>query len=196
MTYDQIITEVEARGFHHIDSTRIGRWVNKRYRRVNASQPWTFLETTASGAPPLTISDLRAVLSVVDTIAEEPIYFEDVRTILENDPNLETTGSAAYWYIEGSTIAVWPVSTDAISVRYLNRPADLTTGQSPVWPSEYHYILVEGAVADAYRNTDNFEAAGTIEQEIANDVASMGEDLLVTNYDTPRDMLMTGSTDW
>jgi hypothetical protein len=195
VTLDEIAAEVEARGFHHIPASRIKAWANARYRRVNAKHPWPFLETTATITPPDTIADLRTVLSVVDTVSGATVPSEDRRTILEFDPNLSGTGSALVWYIDGGALSVYPASTNELSVLYLKRAAAMGDADEPLWPEDYHYGLVEGACADAYRNTDNFEAAQGCKDEFDACVADMYDDLMVPAYDHAPAVALTNATD-
>jgi hypothetical protein len=191
---------VLARGFDpDTSTTRLNYWINRAYHRICEREAWPFLETTTTGTAPLSITDLRAVLSVVDSTNESTLTYEDFRTIREDDPTLATSGTPYCWYQSAATtIAVYPTQAVSLSVRYLKFPTDLSSGaDTPVIPTRYQYLIVEGAVGYAYRDTDNYEAAQAVEEVFDRGVLEMGDTLLVPNYDSLRSLVSyDASTDW
>lgn len=199
MDLSALQTEVQARGFDFDSTTRLNYWINRAYHRICEREAWPFLETTTTGTAPLTISDLRAVLSVVDTTNQSVLTFEDYRTIREDDPTLAATGSPECWYQSATTtVAVYPASSVSLSVAYIKTPTDLSSGtDTPVLPTRYHYLIVEGAVAYAYRDSDNFEAAQQTEDIFERGLLEASDSLLVPNYDSLRSQVIYGaSSDW
>lgn len=191
--------EVKARGFGHVPDSLLDRWINLTYQDINDRYPWPFLETTTSGAAPLTISDFGHALSVVNTTVEESLDWEDLRTLRERDPSLSETGTPEVWYLDGSQLKVWPASTtDTISVRYVKVPVDLSAdGDEPLLPERFHYLLVEGACQRAYRRANEQEPAADCAQEVEVGVNKMVNALLVPNYDTGANLgAGNASTDW
>lgn len=200
MNLSQIRQEVQDRGFDFDAAARIDRWINRAYQRINDRHAWPFLETTTTGAAPLTISDIRNVLSVIDTTNELPLEWEDQRSIRERDPTLNNSGNPESWYLDGSQLKVYPANTtNSLSVIYLKVPAELTAdADTPIFAARYHYVLVDGAVSFAYKDTDNFEAWDAMKAEFEEGLQEMANILLVPNYDTPAEITPSffGSTDW
>lgn len=191
-------SEVAARGFDFDTPTRVNAWVNRVLHRAYERHPWPFLETTTTGVSPLTISDVRNVLSVVDTVTKEPLSWEDPRALLERDPTLAATGNPTSWYLEGSALTVYPANTtDTLSVRYIKVAPDLSAdSDSPLFPTRFHYCLVDGAVAMAYEDTDNFDAASICWASFWGCLDEAAATLLVPNFDTAADLPLYGSPDY
>lgn len=198
MTGQDIITEVKARGFDYVSDTRILTWANRQYHRINDSEAWDFLEAETTGTAPLTISDLRAVLSVISTTSEVVVEWDDIRTIREYDPDLTSTGTPEWWYLDDGAITTYPESSDTLSVRYIKTAADITTGTEPIWPDRYHYILVDLSVLEAYKDSDNFDSFNALRPLVEEDLAVMRSTLLVPNYDSAARIAPSwlASTDW
>lgn len=194
----ELRTEVEARGFDEVGSARINRWINRAYNRICDRQAWPFLEATTTGAAPLTISDVRAVLSVIDTDNDNVLEPEDFRTIREADPTLAVTGNPDYWYLNGSALSVYPAWTGNLSVHYLKVPATLTAdSDTPVLPTRYHPLLVDFAVCEAYKDSDNLEAWQILRGDVEEQVQEMTNALFANAYDFASAIHPAGgSSDW
>ena len=54
-------TELQARGFDYLSTARCNTFLNRALYILNEQESWPFLETTVSGAAPLTISDLSLI---------------------------------------------------------------------------------------------------------------------------------------
>lgn len=192
MNLGELRTELQSRGFDYVTDARLNRWLNRAYTRLCDRHAWPFLETTTTGAAPLTISDLRAVLSVIDTDNDSPLVYEDRRTIREDDPTLAATGKPENWYLNGSAVTTYPVSTVGLSVLYIKSPAELSSdSDSPVLPSRYHMLLVDMACADAYKDSDNLEAWQMLRGDVEEQIREMENSLLVVNYDNPVSIVPT-----
>lgn len=198
MNFAALKTECMARGFDFDSPTRWGYWINRAYTRVAEREAWTWLEDTETGSSPLTISDLGRVLSVADTTNDSILTYEDVRTLREQDPGLDDTGSPSHWYNSSPTvIACWPATSVNLSVRYLKVPSELSAdGDEPLFPARWHYMLVDGAVSYAYRDADEYEAAANANDAFEAAILEMSDSQLVVNLDSPRSLLISGSTDW
>ena len=88
MTFQQLLTEFFARGFDYLNDsgageTRAKQWINQSYQEICGLDDWPFLEATASGGSPLTIADLRTILSLTDTTTNTNLGFIDRRTLNE-----------------------------------------------------------------------------------------------------------------
>lgn len=177
MNLTAIQTEVQARGFDYASTTRLNYWINRAYHRICEADDWTWLRTTTTGSAPLTISDLRTVLSVVDTTTQSVLTGLDERTIIDQvDPILTTTGTPAYFYRTSDTqLSVYPANTsDTLKVTYIKVPTDLSAGaDTPVVPTRYHYAIIDGAVVEALKDSDNIAEAGPIEAAFQDAIREM-----------------------
>lgn len=148
-------------------AARVDRWINQAYHELCDQAPWPFLETSTSGASPLTISDLGDVVSVtdVDGVSLDPIQYDPLRRIV-NGP-LTLTGSAGFYYLTGGTVVnTYPVPSDSISVRYRKVPTDLSAaGDLPLVPDKYRDIIALGALRRAAIDNQAWEAANGYRQE-------------------------------
>lgn len=195
-------TEFLARGFQDLEAsgtnTRKDVFLNRSYHEICEREAWPFLETTATGTSPLTISDLRAVLAVVDSTNKNILDPIDYRDILETDPGLLATGAAEFWYRTSPTIITsYPPPAVSLSVRYLKVPTDLSSGTDvPVIPTRFQYLIIEGAMMYAYRDVDNYEASQNLSDVFEGGLLKMADSLLVTNLDSPYFMGVSDSTDW
>lgn len=172
MTFGELQTEVYSRGFNFLNQdaagrTRVKRWLNEAYLwDVCEAAPWTFLRTSTSGTAPLTIADLADVIWVADSTNDQGIAELDEKNLQDFDPTLDETGRAERWYMTSeTTMAVWPVdTTSTFQVTYRKVPAELAAdGDTPVVPSRFHNLIVDGAVIRAYRDSDEFDAADRLQ---------------------------------
>lgn len=195
-------TEVYNRGFSYLNDagtgvTRTKRWLNLAYQELCSRGPWPFLQTTTSGATPLTISDLRSVLYVVDTVNDRTLRFRDIRQIVDDDPDLDDTGAPVCYWIEGTTqVKCWPTTSTTVSVRYVKVPTDMSAGSDePLVPDRYRYLIVERAVAYAYADDDE-QAQGAL-QVFEQGFQLMAQDLLFTRVqDGTTRVEVTDGYDW
>lgn len=153
-------TEVKARGYNDVTDARVDAWLNEGYYRVCDWMPWPFLETTISGASPLTITDLGEVLAVTNTESDFPLDYVDRRIVLAVDDDMNQLGVPQLWWLEDNTVYVWPgSSTDTVTVRYVKTPVLLTAADTPIIPTRWHYLLVEWAVYKAKLDNDTDDSA-------------------------------------
>lgn len=184
-TFLELQTEMLARGFDYLNdsggpgTTRYKRWINDAYHELCEEADWPFLEADSSGASPLTIADMRSVMTVIDTVSGLELPFIDRRELADLYGVLTTTGTPRYYYIDsGSIIRTYPVG-GTLSVRYLKFPTDLSAdGNTPVVPARYHSLIVDGAVRRGLMDRDNPEEAQAVEQHRQIGVAEMRRVLL------------------
>lgn len=164
MNFSDLQTEVFGRGYEYLNDggtglARVQRWINQAYKRISREEEWPWTYADASGAPPLTISDLRSVLSVTDSTNDNPLQRVDRRDLVEMYPDLPDTGTPEYFYRDSQTsIKVYPANTSiSLSVRYCKAPADLTGTDTPLVPADYHDLIVDGAVLYAKKDDDTFD---------------------------------------
>lgn len=183
-------SEVQARGFSHVTTSLVDRWINLTYQDVNNRFPWPYLEASTSGTAPITIADLGRVLYVADTTDKIPLIHKDIRDIVQDDPGLALTGNPRFWYWDGTTtnkIQAYPTGVaNTITVRYTKVASDLgSDGSVPLLPTAFHYILVEGACARCYRRANEQAAAADAMQEVESGIAKMHNLLIQQTYDPP-----------
>jgi len=186
MNYDELLAEAQARGFDYLDPTRIQRYINQVYLNICEEEQWPFLETTETGTPPYTTTaEIRGVDSVVDTTNANILSWMDRRRLLEIDRDLTTTGTPVYWYqTSQSTINVYPANTAiTLSVHFFKVPTELTAGSDePLIPQRWHDLIVDGVAIRAYKDTDDYDAAGNVQQWYDAQLQQM-RDSVLRHYD-------------
>lgn len=183
LTFAELQTEFFSRGFDQLNDASTGlarakRYINEAYADVCDRQEWPFLYADATGAPPLTISALRAVLSVTDSTNDTPLSRIDRRTLVEMYPDLPDTGTPTYWYRNSETsLAVYPANTGvSLSVRYVKFPTVLSgSSDSHIIPERWQDLILDGAVVRAKKGRDDYDSLNALyEQGIAKMAASYG----------------------
>jgi hypothetical protein len=159
------------------------RMLNQSYLELCAREHFPWLEDDATGAAPLTIADVRAVISVTNTTQRTPLGWRDRRALLDSYGTLTTAGTPSVWFFDSAdTIAVYPTSTaDTLAVRYIKKPAKLVNDSDvAIVPDEWTSLIVQGAVLKGKKNDDNYDTLWQIhETEVARmldaEVYSRGE---------------------
>jgi hypothetical protein len=195
-TFATLATELTARGYDYLSSTRQGLFINRAYQLICDEYDWPFLETELlAQTAPVTISDLRSVLYVADANTGSELYGEDQRLISAADPGRTSTGSAECWYITGGNVLnVYPADTSAsLTIRYIKAPADLSGSTEPLIPQRYRYLIVDMAVYLALRDNDEYDSALALKQLIDYEVSRMRDRLSVQNRQNPDSILATSS---
>ncbi len=194
LDFSELIDEVNARGYDYLSDARLGRYVNQSYASVCNRGHWPFLLTTTTGTAPLTISDLRAVLSVVDTTLDTKLYPIDRRNLIESvSTDLTITGNPTYWYQESRTVVkVYPANTtDTLSVHYVKVPALLTGTDDHLIPEEFEDLIIDGAVIRALKDNDEYDMAATLQQFYNERLREMMDALLSRSHDNPEYIIQT-----
>lgn len=195
--------ELLARGANYLDSsgtTRQDRFINRGLLKVWFAEPWYFARTTTTGTAPLTISDLGNVRAVVDTTNKRRLtHLEDRALIDDVDVDLATTGTPAYWYLTSDTgLSVYPANTSAsLKVWYVKKPATLTNGtDTPAIPTEFHLAIVDAAMVEVYKDSDNYELRAMARQELEDSLGEMRAALLFKNHADPEFLRVTSPQDY
>ncbi len=98
-------------------------------------------------------------------------------------------GSPGYYTI-GSYIGILPTPTatgsNNIKVWYVYTPAELASGDSPVFPKKYHGIIKYGVYADYLDQDDEHAAADRMRSRFEKRVEDMVENLFQNQVDQPR----------
>jgi hypothetical protein len=98
----QAIAELKARGFDYLSDARATIMLNNAKNAFEDEFDWPWLETTTTGVAPLTISDLGAVLYVVDTTDGSELQGIDARDVVDVDTNVSTAGVPTSWWLDGT----------------------------------------------------------------------------------------------
>lgn len=163
-----------------VDATGWGNYINDAKAEVDAaSERWPWLETRATN---VTLSAGTAtvaipgsgwyVLSILDSTNDQPLKPLGQWTTSDGmfPTEGETTGPPQYYRMLGSNIEVFPTPNAAVvlHVTYIGAPAELSAGGDvPPFGSEFHRILVEGALAKAFLddgNVDQYQAHSAVFQ--------------------------------
>lgn len=191
-TWADLRTELAARGYDYLPTTRLDRFLNRGAAMLYDEYPWHFLEETATGSAPLTIDDLGQVLSVVNTTTGDELSNEDERYITRIDPDGNSTGNPTSWYLKDGAINVYPNTVASLTVRYIGAPADFTTDtDEPPVPQRYRNLITDAAVILALKDNDEYAAASEALVLWDREVTKMRSRLYNQNLQGPRLILRT-----
>lgn len=181
MTLAELQASLQAKGYATDTLTAQTNALNRVYARVLGLHRWPFIQAqtgavTVAGTATVSlaaITDLRdngidAVrlsTSAADRLSldyMEPQSFRDLQhSFTDYDEPL-------YWTVIDNQLTLWPTPIRAytVTIDYAKKVADLAAaGDTPVFDSTYHELLVWGAVADiAYRERDYSGAAWANQQ--------------------------------
>ena len=191
MTFAELRTEVEARGYDYVQPSRIDLWLKQAYEWVCSLQPWPFLEYNATGGSPLVIMDMTQIMFVAGELGELP--GKDIRDVLsasENSP--DTGGSAVAWYLDQNTVRTWPESGEQLEVRYIRTPPEYSDVDTPLVPEAYQELLVDGGVLRGLKDNDEYDTANALQGVIDLNISGMTEALMVRNYQNDQNIVQTG----
>lgn len=193
MNFEQLVQEVNERGYQYLAASRIETFVQRAYQKLEAKYVWPWREGTKEGTAPFEIKDLRDVLSVVDTTTERPLYGQTRQWLVERFPNLEETGEPLWWWLDNLTLRTFPVSTsENIQVRYAKKPEVLTAKLEPAMPSEWHGLIVDLAVVDCLKENDEIDVARELKEATQTDFGEMVAAELQRDLQSPRLTVRTG----
>lgn len=193
MNFAQLDTEFAARGFKHLGSRR-AQYLNDAYLLdICELEHWPWLEKTAKGKAPLEISDLGHIWYVIDrttNVQLQPLL--EARIMDDWSTDLTTVGSPELFYITGGdTVNTYPTSaTDELEVRYWGVAPELSGGDEPLLPKRFHSLIVDGAVARAYENSDDYELAQASKARFDERLEAMRESLLLLQHTAPDDYVV------
>jgi hypothetical protein len=202
VTLAQAIAELKARGFDYLSDPRATIMLNSAKNALEDEFDWPWLETTTTtGAAPLTITDLKHVLYVVDTTNGAELRGKDPRDIADLDSNVATAGTPTNWWLDGnSTLRTYPTSTTAqLSVRYVRCSPELSApSDTPLIPGRLHPVWIDYAVVEAYKDDDRFnEAQALLSFVHANRLPQIIDTYGERNRQGPDvQVLVAGSEDW
>lgn len=96
-------------------------------------------------------------------------------------------GNPLHYMIYGDTIELYPrpLVTTTLSIRYSSPPPPLVaTTDVPVFPSQYHSILVYGAMKYAYQDDGNLQGAEACQKDYDDTLEDIKSDLLSTQTES------------
>lgn len=202
MNFSELRTEVVSRGFDYLQQSsageaRIDRWLNQSYQALCEAEDWPFLEMNTTSTAPISFENLRSVIDVKRS--DQVSLVKRSRQILARRyPDLSLPGTPRHWYLEGDSLKTYPVdATENLSVRFIRVPSELEEdGDEPLVPSRYRDLIVDGAVLKAYKDTDNFEAYGSLATVVQDGVSGMARTLMDRNRSGAEQVEVTSGTDW
>lgn len=189
-----LVTEVYARGFQMYSSaaglTRVKRWINDAMHEVDRKERWPYTVAVTTTTLGTNLLGLHHVDSVVDLARDQALTFVPHATLVDTYADLSTVGTPEYWYLGGTTgggvprVGCYPAApTVSFAITHYSTLPDLVIDPDvPLMPDEYRYIIVELACRQAYRDSENFEAAADCLAAAEIILGEMREDLL----DAPR----------
>lgn len=196
-TFATMKTELVARGYDYLSTTRQGSFINRAYNMICDEYAWPFLEKEIlAQTAPVTIADLREILYVADARTGTELYGEDQRLISAADPGRTSTGTGECWYLTGGTVLnLHPADTSAsLTIRYTQVPAELSAdSDTPLIPQRYRYLIVHGAVYLALLDDDEYDSALALKQLFDYEVGRMRDRLSTQNRQNPESMISTSS---
>jgi hypothetical protein len=169
-TFLQLQTEFYARGFDYLNdggagATRAKAWINQAYDELCEEELWPFLLTTASGAAPLTVADIRTIMSVVDTVSSRVFAPVDEDELTDDFLPLTTAGTPSFYYVDDTIVRTYPVG-GTLTVRYWKVPVFMSaTTDIAIVPDRFVNLIVDGAVRRAQNDNDNAPGAQQAEAE-------------------------------
>lgn len=194
MNLEALRTEFLARGFDYLSNSRAENYLNDAYLLDLAEdQDWPWLEATKEGTAPVTIEGLRAVEYVIN-VTQEYKLSPILRARLTDDLSVDLTivGTPSVYYLtEGKTLNVYPANTtDTLLVRYWKVPERLSGAATPLVPERFHSLIVDGAVARAYEDGDDYELAQAAKARFDQRLQAMRESLGSLQHDGPEDYVV------
>ncbi len=196
MNLSQARTELGERGFDYLSASRMNIMLNDALTDLEDRYLWPWMKKTVTGAAPIAVSDLKYVRAVYDSAGNEVFGVDD-----DDDIWMDQTGTPTNWWIDDTggttTLRAYPVGSATWTVRYIATDAVLSAdGDTPNLPARYHGVWIDLAVIRAYKDSDNFAAAGALGQQVDVRVQRMIEEAETRNRQNPQYVrILAGSED-
>lgn len=197
MNLPELTTAFLARGFDYMSTAEAELLINDAYSvDIVSAEDWPFLEAQQETTAPVTIENLESVELVVDLTVGVKLTPLDLRNLTDDYPLRQETGTPRFYYLTEGTLNVYPVNTtDTLLIRYQAVPTPLTGSATPIIPTRYHSLIVDGAVARAYEGSDDYELAQSAAATFQSRLQKMRESLLVRYRDGPSEFVTITNTD-
>lgn len=193
----QLRTQLRAKGFDFLDQDpEVDRLLNVAYQEICDLEDWPFLQATAAGAAPLTVTDLGTITSVFDTVQRRNLELVTYDDLVRAQVDITQTGSPSHYWIDNTTIVkAWPVG-GTLSVRYIKDPALLVNdADEPVIPARFRDIIVTGAARVAAMDESAGQDQTALDAEYVRRLQIMRDKLLDQSRDTVY-IRAGGGSDW
>lgn len=139
-------------------------YINDAYHDVLGASPFwpwsrsssssiTIASGVRSAALPADVVGVTAVYNITDDCAMQPV--EGTDRVYRIWPDQNEVGVAGAYRVYGANLEVYPLPDKNVTLKieFEAVPADLTVdSQSPPWPSQFHDMLVDGAMHRAYQD--------------------------------------------
>ena len=186
MDLQALRTELEARGYNYLTEKRLDYFLNRGYLEFCLRFPWPYLEhqTDTVVLPYIPSPALRAMIWLVDDHTQISLPGIDPREVRRLDPTGDRTGTPAAWYLEGDTLKFFPENaSQTATFRYIQIPPMLAgVADEPLVPAEYALYIVDRAVVEALKDTDELAAAQEVRRDWENQVDRLAGNTLRNNY--------------
>jgi hypothetical protein len=152
---------VEQRGFDYLSAPRIYVMLNAAKDTFEDVYDWPWLHGLTTGATPLTIADLKLVM-MVKTPRQRRAAGPRRASGSEDDHQLGAGRHAAVLVDRGDHEAARLARRRRRRARLLHRataPRSWLPADTPLIPARYHHLWIDLAVVEAYKDSDNFQAA-------------------------------------
>lgn len=181
MTFDEIVDEVaEQLNLTSAEAiARIGRRVNRRYRRVTGDcgiltsgrfEP-EVSETVTPGNRYVTFSDVEKLITVF-TEDTPPRHLDELTFVEMRQKTVRVSDQPNYYAIVTSTATDITIMLDAEPETAYDLLADaivsaavLSGTDEPAFPASYHDVLIMGATADELGKSEKYEEAAKKETQ-------------------------------
>lgn len=163
MEFVDIQDEVKSDRFSEDKRENIKRWINYRYGRLWAQEPWSFKldsvsATLAASADSVSLDalGLQRILSVWDASTFSNTYreqFADRPEDFHKWASRQDGRGYSFTVLGGELVFDRPMlaSTDIVVVGEIKFSFLVADDDTPLLPEEFHYMLVHGAASEGLR---------------------------------------------
>jgi hypothetical protein len=179
MTLDEATQAVMDRGFDYLSAARVHMMLNSAKDEFEDVYEWPWLQRAVTGVTPLTLADLKLVLSVRQ--GNNELLGLTLRQAAQGFTDLAQGGTADYWWLEGDDILhLYPGDGGTASIVYVRDSPQLVAGiDTPLIPARYQSMWIDYAVVEAYKDSDNYSGAQALRADIALRMQNV-----ITRYET------------
>lgn len=199
MTPQEFLDEINAHGFEDTDPNVKLRALNFAIKNFTQRRPFKFLEKIVtlqfngtSAAPTTSLSDLRAVMKIIDTSSGTPRRIRFMRTDdIEESVLLTDTGTPYVYYFEGTQLKLYqiPAASQTLRARYLQWAPKVAAWTEPesaiIVPVDGHEALLYKALSRLYDLEDDPDLSARMEAHYENEFAQIQDALSMQQYDEP-----------
>lgn len=205
-----MLSDLGDHGFTDTDTNTKVRMLQDSIYKIEAAQPWPFLETTlnlnfdgTNAAPTNTPADLKQALHSVSLITNArvlPLRQDDLEDRISGQFTL--SGNPSYYYFDGPALKFWPVppaGTGTVRFRYIKFSAPINSASletAILIPPRHHRVIVVGALMSLYDMEDDTDLSVRYEQYFNEGLQRMELELLRQQYDQPDYVRVTDPDDW